>query len=743
MVELTPEEIQELDQHDIEKIWPSDEAVASAASKLNRDWNPFLSGAQISETDSGPELIPDTESQGAYSICDATTSSENISDNAHSSHDHQQVSRDDPFTSQRLQDFMHQPAENSLEKPTTFQPNATPAPSGVKMDDKLPQDRKEAYSGFSMTNNLLDSVTVDSSLVNSVLDSGSTHKPLWGNSLGFGLFPQTNGTGNQSNQSAKGVGDNMPLQDPAIMHVMSSPLSAMPEHQMENDFSALNSSKTAPNGIKQKSSANDQNFTVSVSDYDIRFNPAPFVPFPQESIHGNIDLGSMLPDLADSSSPASTPQQHSSDQDIPQQRCDTSDMHNAESSTRGRNLQGMKRPRCRPTVDVVPAAGEEEHSSSESEGDYEDASDVWDTGSSIVSDKQYTEIEARDYCAPPPPPLAGNLDEVEDSGEYSSSSDVDEGGGSSEYDADPETTRSTQNTPVLQLDGGENANEVPLDRPAGFTGSSGVKLEVAGGNKGGVQVNAVKPTVQPTNPPQGDGAYWPSNSSDSNQPGFPQKPADFTSYFNAYGNPMQFGVQPWMMNMGMPFGMGMPNMGMMAAQMMQAQQNLKQPQNIPGSENCSTASDSQAPCQDSAPTCAGPMPPVGTVPSMQMPNPMAMPNMHIPSPMTSPNMGVPGDPIATFGMGNPVNPSGVNMPNPAMPPFMPNLMSMMMMNPQMMQNFAVGMTGGAPGGGMTTPQQMAPGPVNQPPGGSSGHATDINANDTKEQPNNPKIIHDS
>ena len=432
-------------------------------------------------------------------------------------------------------------------------------------------------------------------------------------------------------------------------------------------------------------------------------------------------------------------QQHSGDQDTPQQRCDTSDMHVAESSTHGRNMQGVKRPRCRPTVDVVLPG--EDNPPSESEGEYEDASDVWGTGSSIVSDKQYTEIEVRDY-QPPLPPVAGNLEDVEDSEEYSSS-DVDvEGGdvGSSEYDADPETTRSTQNTPVLQLNAGDNANTKPLDRPSGFAGPTGVKPD---GNKGGVQVNAVKPTVQPSSLPQGDGAHWPSNQGDCNQQGFPQKPADFSSYFNAYGNPMQFGMQPWMVNMGMPFGMGMPNMGMMAAQMIQAQQNMKQQQNIPGSEMCSTLSDSQAPCHDNAPTCAGPMPPMGAVPRTQIPHPMAMPNMQLPNPMTSPNLGVPGDPMATFGMGNPMNPTGVNMPNPAIPPFMPNVMSMMMMNPQMMQNFAAGIAGGAPGGGMMNPQQMAPGPMNQPAGGSSGHTTDINADDTKEQANNSKIIHDS
>ena len=106
----------------------------------------------------------------------------------------------------------------------------------------------------------------------------------------------------------------------------------------------------------------------------------------------------------------------------------TSDMRVAESSSRlgsresGVALQGGRRPRCRPTADVVPPApgrmhcppgdvmpaalgsmrgqpaeGSGSSSESESEAEYEDASDVWDTGSSVVSDKQYAEIEPREY----------------------------------------------------------------------------------------------------------------------------------------------------------------------------------------------------------------------------------------------------------------------------------------------------------------------------------------------------------
>ena len=376
MVELTQEEIQELNQHDIEKIWPSDEAVATAASRLNREWNPFLSRAQTNEPDNGK---PNTESQGVFTdSTDSTTSTGIISINTCMSHDNQERSHDDPFKSRRLQgDFTHQTvaSPNSMEAPETFHGNATPATCGSQ-NEKMPEDRKETYSGFSMTNNLLDSATVDSSLMNSVLDSANSHEPLWGGALGFGLIPQTTNDNSQSHQSGKGVENHMSIQDPAIIHVMSNPLSGMPEHQvgaMPHD--------TIGNGIKHKSTTNDQNQTVPPTDYDSHFNQAPFVPFPQESIHGNIDLRSMLPgNLTDSCSRASTPQQHSGDRDTPQQRCDTSDMHVVESSTRTRNMQGMKRPRCRPTVDVVPPR--EESPSSESEGEYEDASDVWDTGSS-------------------------------------------------------------------------------------------------------------------------------------------------------------------------------------------------------------------------------------------------------------------------------------------------------------------------------------------------------------------------
>ena len=320
-------------------------------------------------------------------------------------------------------------------------------------------------------------------------------------------------------------------------------------------------------------------------------------------------------------------------------------MRIAESSSRpgsrgsGVVLQGGRRPWCRPTADVVPPApgrmhgqpvdvttaapgrqrgsareGSGSSSESESEAEYEDASDVWDTGSSVVSDKQYTEIEPREYHQHQGASRGGedgggagddSREEEEDSEEYSSS-DVDadvgsgsgsgDGVGSSEYDVeDPDSARSTQNTPVGEhpqptpMGGGDPG--VPLERPtAGFSSPVPGRPEVATPvNKSGVQVNAVKPTVQPpptSLPPEG-GGHWPPNQGDSGYPGGvpPQKqPAttDFTPYFNSYGNPMQYGMQPWMMNMGMPFGMGMPpNMGMMAAaQMMQQQAQQQQQQSL-------------------------------------------------------------------------------------------------------------------------------------------------------------------
>ena len=584
---------------------------------------------------------------------------------------------------------------------------------------------------------------------------------------------------------------------------------------------------------------------VATSDeYDSHYNQGPFVPFHPDSFQAHFNLGNVgaMPDrLSAGSSRASTPQQQQLQQQqhsILQQHRDsvdstTSDMRVAESSSRpgsrgsGVVLQGGRRPRCCPTTDVVPPApgrmpgqqgdvmaaapgtmrgqpgeGSGSSSESESEAEYEDASDVWDTGSSVVSDKQYTEIEPREYHQHQGAPRDGedgggpgdDSQQEEDSVEYSSS-DVDadvgsgsgsgDGAGSSEYDVeDPDSARSTQNTPVgdhpYPSPTGAGDPGVPLERPAGFSspvpGRSDVTTPV---NKSGVQVNAVKPTVQPpptSLPPEG-GGHWPPNQGDAGYPGgVPQKQppsTDFAHYFNAYGNPMQYGMQPWMMNMGMPFGMGMPpNMGMMAAaqmmqqqaQQQQQQQSLKQQQmhqHPAGGDQCTQSSDSQTTCQETVssvpPPCMGSIPPsvpapppMGPIPGMQQmpPNPMAaMPNMQqMPNPMTSQGMpGMPvvgGDPMAPFGMGNPV---GVGVPAPPMPPpppFMPNFMSMMMMNPQTMPSFGMPLGGG---GGMMNPAQMAPGgvPGTQPPSGSTGHTTDINANDTKEQSNNAKILHDS
>ena len=302
----------------------------------------------------------------------------------------------------------------------------------------------------------------------------------------------------------------------------------------------------------------------------------------------------------------------------------TSDMRVAESSSRLESqgswavLQGGWRPRCRPTVDVLPpvpgrmtgplAEGSSSSSESESKAEYEDAWDVWDTGSSVVSDKHYTEIEPREYHQHQGPPQVGSAggdsQGEEDSEEYSSS-DVDayvgsssgsagsgKGSGSSEYNVeDPDSARSTQNTPIGEhpIQTGAGNPGVPLERPVGFSSPAPGRADVTTPvNKRGVQVNVAKPMVQPppANLPPEDGGHWPPNQVDSSYPGgISQKQpptTDFTPYFNAYGNPMQYGMQPWMMNMGMPFGMGMPpNMGMMAAvQMMQQQVQQQQQQNL-------------------------------------------------------------------------------------------------------------------------------------------------------------------
>ena len=837
MVELTQEEIQELDQHDIERIWPSDEDVATAAStRINREWNPFLSrshklleqpepetptgsddGGATSESQSAFELLSD----GAVITDDITTTAEATS------HNSAERSHNEAFEPFQEADLFGANGVETIKPPHRNAPTAAAsAPSGAKTEDTLRGERREGmYGGFSMADNLLDTATVDSSLMNSVLDTGGsgggTREPLWGNTLGFGLLPQAGNT-HTLTQSLRGTTTHRlgaedlppPIQDPAIMHVMSHPPAApaMPVvHEEEGGLGSFIS-----HNIQQENPSVPQ---VAPSDeYDSHYNQGPFVPFHPDSFLGHFDLGNMgvLPErLSNGSSRASTPQQQLQLHMILQRHRDsvdstTSDMRVAESSSRpesqgsGVVLQGGRRPRCRPTADVLPpvpgrmtgppAEGSSSSSESESEAEYEDASDVWDTGSSVVSDKQYTEIEPREYHQHQGPPQGGDSQEEEDSEEYSSS-DVDayvgsgsgsagsgEGCGSSEYDVeDPDSARSTQNTPIGEhpIQTGAGDPGVPLERPAGFSSPAPERADVTTPvNKSGVQVNAVKPTVQPPPanlPPEG-GGHWPPNQVDSSYPGgMPQKQpptTDFTPYFNAYGNPMQYGMQPWMMNMGMPFGMGMPpNMGMMAAaQMMQQQaqqqqqQSLKQQvqQHSAGGDQCAQSSDSQTTCQDTVssvpPPCMGsmpatvPAPPMGPIPGMQMPpNPMAaMPNMQqMPNPMTSQGMtvmpAVGGDPMAPFGMGNPM---GVGVPAPPMPPpppFMPNFMSMMMMNPQMMPSFGMPGTTPVPPGGMMNPAQMAPGgvPGAQPPVGTTGHTTDINANDTKEQTNNAKIIHDS
>ena len=818
--------------------------ATAASTRINREWNPFLSHSH--RLPEQPELEPETptgsddggatsESQSAFVLLsDGAAITDDITTTAETtSRDSAERSCNEAFEPFQEADLFGANDVETIKSLHSDAPAAAAAtPSGAKTGDTLRGERKEGmYGGFSMADNLLDTATVDSSLMNSVLDTGGsgggTREPLWGNTFGFGLLPQAGNT-HTLTQSLRGTTTHgfgaedlpPPIQDPAIMHVMSHPpaVPAMPVvHEEEGGLGSFVQQHDSYK-IQQENPTVPQ---VAPSDeYDSHYNQGPFVPFNSDLFHGHFDLGNMgvLPErLSNGSSRASTPQQQQLQQHIILQRhrdsvdsSTTSDMRVADSSSRpgsqgsGIVLQGGRRPRCRPTADVMPPVpgrmtgppgeGSGSSSESESEAEYEDASDVWDTGSSVVSDKQYTEIEPREYHqhqgAPQECDASGDSQDNEDSEEYSSS-DVDayvgsgsgsagsgEGCGSSEYDVEnPDSARSTQNTPIGEHPAQIGAEDpgVPLERPAGFSSPGPGRPDVTTPvNKSGVQVNAVKPTVQPppASLPHEGGGHWPPNQTDSGYPGgVPQKQpptTDFTTYFNAYGNPMQYGMQPWMMNMGMPFGMGMPpNMGMMAAaQMMQQQaqqqQNLKQQQHVQqhpaGGDQCAQSSDSETTCQDTVNSvpqpCMGsmpttvPAPSMGPIPGMQMPpNPMAaMPNMQqMPNPMTSQGMtGMPvvgGDPMAPFGMGNPI---GVGVPAPPMPPpppFMPNFMSMMMMNPQMMPSFGMPGTAPAPpGSGMVAPGGV---PGTQPPGGTTGQTTDINANDTKEQTDNAKIIHDS
>ena len=539
MVELTEEEIQELDQHDIERIWPSDEDVATAAStRINREWNPFLSRSNRLPEQPEPETPTGSddcgaisESQSAFLSSDGAAMTHILSTTAEAtSCDSAERSHDQPFERFQEADLF---AGDNVEAIKPLHRNAPTAatPSGAKSGEVLRGERKEAmYGGFSVANNLLDSATVDSSLMNSVLDmggsgggqAGGAREPRWGNTLGFGLLPQTGNnhhhpqdlltqplrpTTTTTTRGGLRVEDlPPPIHDPAIMHMMPHPPAAAPAmpvvHEEEGGFVQPHDSYN----IQQENPSVPQ--VVATSDeYDSHYNRGPFVPFHPDSFQAHFGV---MPDrLSAGSSRASTPQQQQLQQQqhfILQQHRDsvdstTSDMRVAESSSRpgsrgsGVVLQGGRRPRCRPTTDVVPPApgrmpgqqgdvvaaapgtmrgqpgeGSGSSSESESEAEYEDASDVWDTGSSVVSDKQYTEIEPREYHQHQGASRGGedgggpgddSQQEAEDSEEYSSS-DVDadigsgsgsagsgDGAGSSEYDVeDPDSARSMQNTPV-------------------------------------------------------------------------------------------------------------------------------------------------------------------------------------------------------------------------------------------------------------------------------------------------------
>ena len=267
MVELTQEEIQELDQHDIERIWPSDEDVATAAStRINREWNPFLSRSH--HLPEQPEPEPETptgsddsgatsESQSAFVLLsDGTAITDDISTTAEgTAHDSAEKSYNEAFEPFQEADLF---GANDIE---TIKPShrnapaaAASAPSGAKTGDALCGERKEGmYGEFSMVDNLLDAAMVDSSLMNSVLDmggsGGGTWEPLGGNTLGFGLLPQAGNT-HTLTQSLRGTTTHglgtedlpLPIQDPAIMHVMSHPPAApvMPVvHEEEGGLGSL------------------------------------------------------------------------------------------------------------------------------------------------------------------------------------------------------------------------------------------------------------------------------------------------------------------------------------------------------------------------------------------------------------------------------------------------------------------------------------------------------------------------
>ena len=160
MVELTQEEIQELDQHDIERIWPSDEDAATAAStRINREWNPFLSRSHRLPEQPDPETPTGSEDGGAISdsqsallSSDGAAISDIVSATAEAtSCDSVERSHDQPFEPFQEADLFVadkvEPIKPLHREPPTAA--AAAAPSGAKSGETFRGERKEAmYGGF-------------------------------------------------------------------------------------------------------------------------------------------------------------------------------------------------------------------------------------------------------------------------------------------------------------------------------------------------------------------------------------------------------------------------------------------------------------------------------------------------------------------------------------------------------------------------------------------------------------------
>ncbi len=181
--------------------------------------------------------------------------------------------------------------------------------------------QKETLSGFSVANNLLDRVTIDANLMDSVLDpsgGGTGVQPFsWGGSFGLGgLNPQKGGVGS----GVSGV----EAEDPANMRVMHSQKNSGRTHCDDENVAAIPTKPTVPR--------------------DTPVNAQQYPPSRVPAGGGHLENA-----RATTGASSQSPSQGSH---AKQQQCDIPNTGDHQKQRASHNPNHNHKPRCRPTVDV-------------------------------------------------------------------------------------------------------------------------------------------------------------------------------------------------------------------------------------------------------------------------------------------------------------------------------------------------------------------------------------------------------